>query len=45
MLSMRMTTEYDPAEDRHELQPSVLHIAGGERDALPALYPRTRTAG
>ena len=33
MLSMLMTTEYAPAEDRHELQQLLLHIAGGERDA------------
>ena len=44
MLSMLMTTEYAPAEDRHELQRLLLHIAGGERDALAALYQRTRTA-
>ena len=44
MLSMLMTTEYAPAEDRHELQQLLLHIAGGERDALAALYQRTRTA-
>ncbi len=44
MLSMLMTTEYAPTEDRHELQQLLLHIAGGERDALAALYQRTRTA-
>ena len=44
MLSMLMTTEYAPAEDRHKLQQLLLHIAGGERDALAALYQRTRTA-
>ena len=44
MLSMLMTTEYAPAEDRHELQQLLLHIAGGERDALAELYQRTRTA-
>ena len=44
MLSMLMTTEYAPAVDRHELQQLLLHIAGGERDALAALYQRTRTA-
>ena len=44
MLSMLMTTEYVPAEDRHELQQLLLHIAGGERDALAELYQRTRTA-
>ena len=44
MLSMLMTTEYAPAEDRHELQQLLIHIASGERDALAALYQRTRTA-
>ena len=44
MLSMLMTTEYAPVEDRHELQQLLLHIAGGERDALAALYQRTRPA-
>ena len=44
MLSMLMTTEYVPAEDRHELQQLLLHIAGGERDALAELYQHTRTA-
>ena len=44
MLSMLMTTEYAPAEDRHELQQLLLHIAGGKRDALAELYQRTRTA-
>ena len=44
MLSMLMTTEYAPAEDRHELQQLLLHIAGGEREALAELYQRTRTA-
>ena len=44
MLSMLMTTEYVPAEDRHELQQLLLHIAGGEREALAELYQRTRTA-
>ena len=34
MLSMLMTTEYAPAEDRHELQQLLIHIAGGEREAL-----------
>ena len=38
MLSLLMTTEYAPAEDRHELQQLLLHIAGGDRDALAALY-------
>ena len=44
MLSLLMTTEYAPPEDRHELQQLLLHIAGGERDALAALYQRTRSA-
>ena len=44
MLSMLMTTEYAPAEDRLELQQLLLHIAGGERDALAELYQRTRPA-
>ena len=44
MLSMLMTTEYAPAVDRLELQQLLLHIAGGERDALAVLYQRTRTA-
>ena len=45
MLSMLMTTEYAPAEDRHELQQLLIHIAGGEREALAELYQRTRSAG
>lgn len=44
MLSMLMTTEYAPTEDRHEMQQLLLHIAGGERDALAELYQRTRPA-
>ena len=44
MLSMLMTTEYAPAEDRHELQQLLVHIAGGERDALAELYQHTRSA-
>ena len=44
MLSMLMTTEYAPAEERHELQRLLLSIAGGERDALAELYQRTRSA-
>ena len=43
MLSMLMTTEYAPAEDRHELQQLLIHIAGGEREALAELYQRTRS--
>ena len=44
MLSMLMTTEYAPAEDRHELQQLLLHIAGGAHEALAELYQRTRSA-
>ena len=44
MLSMLMTTEYAPAEDRHELQQLLIHITGGEREALAELYQRTRSA-
>lgn len=44
MLSLLMTTEYGPAEDRHELQRLLIRIAGGEREALAELYRRTRTA-
>ena len=44
MLSMLMTTEYAPAEDRHKLQQLLIHIAGGERDALAELYQRTQAA-
>ena len=44
MLSMLMTTEYAPAEDRHELQQLLIHVAGGEREALAELYQRTRAA-
>ena len=44
MLSMLMTTEYAPAEDRHELQQLLIHIASGEREALAELYQRTRSA-
>ena len=39
-----MTTEYAPAEDRYELQQMLIHIAGGEHEALAELYRRTRTA-
>ena len=44
MLSMLMTTEYAPAENRHELQQLLSHSAGGEREALAELYQRTRSA-
>ena len=44
MLSMLMTTEYAPVEDRHELQQLLIRIAGGEREALAELYRRTRSA-
>ena len=42
MLSMLMTTEYAPAEERRELQRLLRCIAGNDRDAL--LYRRTRPA-
>lgn len=42
MLSMLMTTEYAPAEERRELQQLLICIAGGDRDALAELYQRTR---
>ena len=44
MLSMLMTTEYAPAEERHQLQQLLHRIAGGEREALAELYQHTRTA-
>ena len=44
MLSLLMTTEYAPAEDRHELQQLILRVAGGEREALAELYQRRRSA-
>ena len=44
MLSMLMTTEYAPAEERHQLQQLLLSIAGGESEALAELYQRTKTA-
>lgn len=44
MLSLLMTTEYAPAEERHELQRLLLRVAGGDRDALAELYQRTRSA-
>ena len=44
MLSMLMTTEYVPAEERRELRQLLLRVAGGDRDALAELYQRTRTA-
>ena len=44
MLSLLMTTEYAPAEDRHELQQLILRVAGGEREALAELYQRTCSA-
>ena len=37
MLSMLMTTEYAPAEERHQLQQLLLSIAGGESEALAEL--------
>ena len=44
MLSMLMTTEYAPAEERRELQRLLRCIAGNDRDALAELYRRTRPA-
>lgn len=44
MLSILMTTEYAPAEDRYELQRLLIRVAGGDRDALAELYQRTRAA-
>lgn len=44
MLSLLMTTEYAPPEDRHELQRLLLRVAGSEREALAELYQRTRSA-
>ena len=44
MLSMLMTTEYAPAEERRELQRLLIRVAEGEREALAELYRRTRPA-
>ena len=44
MLSMLMTTEYAPVEERRELRQLLLRVAGGDRDALAELYQRTRSA-
>lgn len=44
MLSIRMTMEPAPAEERQELQQQLLRIAGGEREALAELYQHTRLA-
>ena len=44
MLSMLMTTEYAPPEERRELQRLLIRVAGGEREALAELYQRTRAA-
>ena len=44
MLSIRMTIEPAPAEERQELQQQLLRIAGGEREALTELYQHTRLA-
>ena len=44
MLSMLMTTEYAPAEERRELQRLLIRVAGGEHEALAELYQRTRAA-
>ena len=43
MLSIRMTIEPAPAEERQEQQ-QLLRIAGGEREALAELYQHTRLA-
>ena len=44
MLSMLMTTEYTPAEERQQLQQLLLGVAQGESAALTELYQRTKTA-
>ena len=44
MRSMLTTTEYVPEKERHELQRLLVRIADGEREALAALYQRTRAA-
>ena len=44
MLSLLMTTEYAPAEDRRQLQQLLIRIADGEWEALAELYRRTRAA-
>ena len=44
MLSLLMTTEYVPVEERRELQRLLIRVAGGDRDALAELYQRTRAA-
>ncbi|WP_461881924.1 RNA polymerase sigma factor [Fusicatenibacter sp.] len=44
MLSIRMTIEPAPAEERKEQQQQLLRIAGGEREALAELYQHTRLA-
>ena len=44
MLSIRMTIEPAPAEERQELQQQLLRIAGGKREALAELYQHTRLA-
>lgn len=44
MLSIRMTIEPAPAEERQEQQQQLLRIAGGEREALAELYQHTRLA-
>ena len=44
MLSIRMTIEPAPAEERQEQQQQLLRIAGGKREALAELYQHTRLA-
>ena len=44
MLSMLMTTEYTPAEERQQLQQLLLGVAQGESAALAELYQSTKTA-
>ena len=42
MLSMLMTTEYVPAEERRKLQRLLIRVAGGDRDALAKPYTAAR---
>lgn len=44
MLSIPMTTEYAPAAGRRELEGLLASVAAGDREALAALYGRTRAA-
>ena len=43
-IMLAMTTEYAPTEEKHELDRLLTAVAAGERDALEALYCRTRAA-